>query len=135
MQYSYDFEQNVEYKENKVDGLIEQRLNFLKETLVDILGDIHKRASIFQKNLGDIRKKELHLDNLIIAINHQANNVIGSERLSVEDNLIDLLKEKMSHEVSYWQDVVKLKSTLREVLESYYLTSAMFKNGLPNQRK
>ena len=114
----YDVSQNCE----TIHNLLHSKQTMAKTLTQHLSGLIQTRAEIAKANFMDLETEILKCRNQLLEIERfylGQNRVADQRRLSIEQRLFDLYREKRAEESSCWRDQSWLKRDLISLLREY----------------
>ena len=103
----------------KIDKTIIDKLNFLGDTVKELKALIEERKKLRRKLMMDISDQINHVRSLLLQFDTLLVPNNSRERMSLENELSFLEKDKRTQELLEWQDLDRLKRELREAEEKY----------------
>jgi hypothetical protein len=96
--------------------VISDQVYFLKANIDEINALLEERRSLARLLTDDIDQDMCRIRTEIYQLEHDTDS---AERLSLEKQILELLKEKRQQKVSEWQDKVDLKRELRKTKKEF----------------
>jgi hypothetical protein len=94
-------------------AVISNRVTFLKNTIDEITAQIHERQKLKELLNSDIDQKLCWAQTKKYELDFWNVVTRARRRISLEQQVAELYKEKRQQELSHWQDTVMLKRELR----------------------
>jgi hypothetical protein len=96
--------------------LLTDRLYLIKDEISEISQQIDERQKLKQSLNSEIDQRVCEVQNVIYGLELDMGNQIDKSRrrISLEQQIGELYKEKRQGELSHWQDTVMLKRELRK---------------------
>ena len=101
---------------------IEDKLNFLKESIDEVIAQLQKRQSQKQNFINELEQKLCEVQTSIYYLDQMGdvrNNQMSRRRINLDKEIKNLEKEKRQQELEYWRDVTALQKELRQLKKEY----------------
>lgn len=101
---------------------IEDKLQFLKESIDEVVLQLQKRLKQKENFLSELDEKLCEVQSSIYYLDEMgdvANNQMSRRRINLDREIKNLEREKRQQELEYWRDVTSLQAELRQLKKEY----------------
>lgn len=101
---------------------IEDKLQFLKESIDEVVIQLQKRSKQKQGFLTELDEKLCEVQSSIYYLDEMGDvnsNQMSRRRINLDREIKNLEREKRQQELEYWRDITSLQKELRQLKREY----------------